>query len=161
MQNAPSVVYPVGHSSFYRRVLVVTGLAAALFLFVSWMMSWLASPWNTPHLLWVSGMAIWAIWAVLTSKYLPPAPSGSLHWDAQAASADLKNGPGAWMWRASDPALAPRPLRIALILDGQNRLLVRARGLPGVGLWLWLERRHSPERWDDLRRALTAHGVRS
>jgi hypothetical protein len=30
-----------------------------------------------------------------------------------------------------------------------------------VGLWLWLERRHSPERWDDLRRALTAHGVRS
>jgi hypothetical protein len=157
MQNAPSVIYPAGHSAFYRIVLMVSGALAVSLIVLGWLTSWIASPWTTAHRLWAGGVGAWVIWAVLIWKTWPSKPVGALHWNAQAAPGDLRGCPGAWMWRWDDASQAPSRLRIALVLDGQRRILVRVHGLPIVGRWLWLEQAKDPLRWDDLRRALTAH----
>lgn len=160
MQNAPSVVYPLGHSAFYRSALVLLGAASAALISLGWWTSWVASPWNTGHSLWACGLIVWAIWAVGTWRNLSGKPSGSLHWSAQAPPADFDDQPGAWLWRWGDPMRAPVQVRIVPVLDGQDRFLLRIHGVPGVGRWLWFERATDPRRWDDFRRALNAHAVR-
>lgn len=157
MQNAPSVVYPAGHSAFYRAGLAVSGASALLLLGIGWFTSWVSSPWSTSHLLWAGGAGVWLIWAALVWRTLPIKATGFLCWNAQAAPVDLNDRPGAWMWRWDDSLQAPVAVRIALVLDGQSRVLLRLHGLPSLGRWLWLERANDPARWDDLRRAVTAH----
>ncbi|AOW14248.1 hypothetical protein LPB72_04240 [Hydrogenophaga crassostreae] len=160
MQNAPSVVYPLGHSAFYRSALVLLGATAAALIWLGWWTSWLASPWNTFHGLWAFGLVVWAAWAVATWRSLSRERSGSLHWSAQAPPANFDDQPGAWLWRWSDPFRTPVSVRVVPVLDGQRRLLLRVHGVPEVGHWLWFERETNPLRWDDFRRALTAHAVR-
>ena len=157
MQNAPSVIYPAGHSAFYRWVLIALGALAALLIAFGWFSSWVASPWNASHALWAGGMGVWLIWVVSIWKTGHSKPAGALHWNAQAAPADWEGHPGAWMWRWSDSSRAPVAVGVSLVLDGQSRLLVRVHGLPSVGRWLWLEQKTDPLRWDDLRRAMAAH----
>ena len=157
MQNAPSVVYPAGHSAFYRAVLMVLGASALMLIGLGWLNSWVASAWSTLHRIWAGGVGLWLTWAVLTWRTWPSQPVGSLHWNAQAGPLPLEGRPGAWMWRWDDSWQPPAPVRISLVLDGQNRMLVRLQGLPSLGRWLWLEKASDPARWDDLRRAVTAH----
>ena len=157
MQNAPSVIYPAGHSAFYRTVLMVLGALAVSLIGLGWLTSWVSSPRSTSHLLWAAGVGVWLIWVVLVWLTLPVKPTGSLHWNARAVPVDLEDRPGAWMWRWEDSLQAPVAVRIALVLDGQSRMLVRLHGLPSLGRWLWLEHASDPARWDDLRRAVTAH----
>jgi hypothetical protein len=157
MQNAPSVIYPLGHSVFYSRALVLLGAVSVALIALGWWISWMNSPWTTAHGLWASGLLVWALWAVLTWRRLPLAPAGALHWSTQAAPADLNSHAGAWVWRWDDPVRVPVPVRVVPVLDLQERLLLRIHGLPAVGRWMWFERRACPQHWDDFRRALTAH----
>ena len=159
MQNAPSVIYPVGHSAFYRSSLVVLGAAALLLFGIGWFTSWASSPWRTSHLLWAGGLGVWLIWVSLVWFLQPVKPKGFLHWNAQAIPVGQEDRPGAWMWRWEDAIRSPAAVRIVLVLDGQSRILLRLHGLPSLGRWMWLERAYDPSRWDDLRRAVTAHGA--
>jgi hypothetical protein len=46
------------------------------------------------------------------------------------------------------------------VWDLQNRVLLRVEFADRGGQWAWLEQYGDPQRWDDLRRALVAHGQR-
>lgn len=157
MQSAPSVVYPVGHSVFYRNLILAVGGVVGALLLMGWVGAWAAAPWSVRHGLWALGAALWAAWAARAWRDSAAAQAGALHWDARAMPAKLDGLPGAWFWRWPDPRKEPVPLRVVLVLDCQERMLVRTKGLPLVARWLWLERAACSARWDDLRRALTAH----
>ncbi len=133
MHNAPSVSYPVGRS------LVAGALACAAWLLgalacVQWTVQSQASGWR----LVAAGIALaaaalasaWNWWAM---------PRGILGWDGQS-----------WTWTAAGTAYAGT---VEVRLDLQQCLLVHFRS-PAVSHWLWLERAHCAERWDELRRAV-------
>ena len=157
MQSAPSVVYPVGRSVFYRNLILAVGGAVGAMLSLGWVVAWVAAPWSVRHGLWALGAALWAVWFARAWRHSAVAPGGELHWDARAMPVKLGDLPGAWYWRWADSKHEPVPLRVVLVLDWQERVLVRTKGLPLVARWLWLERSACSARWDDLRRALTAH----
>ena len=157
MQSAPSVVYPVGHSAFYRRILLVAGSVVGALILMGWWGMWLEAPRNTRHGLWALGLALWGVWFARVWRQRAVISGGALHWDASAAPANLGNLPGAWFWRWADSRRAPVPAKVVLVLDWQRRVLVRTEGLHPSVRWLWLERSACSPRWDDLRRALTAH----
>ena len=131
MHNAPSVSYPVG------RPLWAGLLAAGLWtagLAVTWL--WLresAAPgWRQAGAaLALAVTGAWCLHAWLRS------PRGELHWDGSAWTGPHAEGAGC----------------VEVALDLQQVLLVRWLA-PESAHWIWLERRRSPHRWLDLRRAV-------
>jgi toxin CptA len=133
MHNAPSVSYPVGRS------LLAGGLAAAVWLLgalvaVQWILQSQVSGWRLGAagivLAFGATAAGWTWWIT---------PHGTLAWDGQS-----------WVWTgASGTDIGAVEVR----LDLQRCLLLHFRG-PPASRWLWLERSHCAERWDDLRRAV-------
>lgn len=133
MHNAPSVSYPVGRS------LVAGGIAAAVWslgvlVAVQWILQSQVSGWR----LGVAGIVL-AFGATAAGWNWWIAPRGTLSWDGQS-----------WVWTdAGGTDVGAVEVR----LDLQRCLLLRFRSHP-ASRWLWLERSHCAERWDDLRRAV-------
>lgn len=141
MHHAPSVPYPVGRSRFLHAtvfVLWLAGVAAAA------AQAWHVGGW-TPPVLATLGSCLLA--GALAARWLRQRPQGVLRWDGEA-----------WFWTPQPPAAtaADGPLASppCVHLDGQQRMLVSLAPAGGATVWLWLESAHSPQRWDDLRRAL-------
>jgi hypothetical protein len=59
MQNAPSVICPVGRSAFYGAAMAVVGGLSGAALILGWWSSWQASPANILLERWVLGLAAW------------------------------------------------------------------------------------------------------
>ena len=156
MQNAPSVVYPVGRCAFYARLLMVLAGLSGGALVAGWWHAWAVSPSSTEHIRWALGGFGWLIWLLVALRHHQHLPSGMLKWDAQMASRQTHAHPGAWLWLDPGGAGGQAQVTPEIVLDGQNHLLIRLIALPGVPRWLWLERSAHPGRWDDLRRALVA-----
>jgi len=71
---------------------------------------------------------------------------GRLDWDGQS-----------WVWDAQGQR---RIGEVRVRLDWQQGLLLEFLAQDGRPVWLWLERRRAPLRWDDLRRAVHAPAPR-
>ncbi len=131
MHHAPSVSYPVGRPLFPGLLALVLWMADAA---VTW--AWLreseAPGWRqaTAAILLVL-IGGWSLLAWLRS------PIGELHWDGAGWTAPHEAGAGS----------------LRVVLDLQQVMLVRWLP-PQSAQWLWLERRRSPQRWLDVRRAV-------
>ena len=131
MHSAPSVSYPVGRALFAGLLALVLWTAGAA---VTWL--WLrdsdASGWrHAAGAILLALIGGWSLLAWLRS------PRGELQWD----------GAG---WTAPQEASAGS---LRVVLDLQQVMLVRWLP-PQSGQWIWLERRRSPQRWLDVRRAV-------
>ena len=152
MQNAPSVVFPVGRCAFHGGLLLVLGMAivAVGALFLAGLGGGTLGAW-----IWFPGVAgavawlIWAAWAFLSWQR---SPRGSLRWEPQRGAEG--GAPGTWSW-IDRSAHEPQALSdVERVLDLQGRVLLRVCGA-GVGRqWVWVERSGAPAHWNDLRRAL-------
>lgn len=131
-----------------RRSRAVGGVLAALVLaglvaLAAWWLQGVAAAAPFPAAV---GAAAWLAAAAAAWHWWRGQLCGELYWDGQ-------------QWRL-DSLLAGQPV---LLLQGapevqwdlQGHLWVCVRGAAGrPRIWLWLERRWQPERWDDLRRAV-------
>ena len=137
---AAPMAYPLAAPACVRMALALP-LLLALLLQLAW---WRASA----PLWWQQGLALasCAVAAAVVLR-LPLWQAGTfLHWSGSKWR--LQAGRAA----ADDTALAS----LAVMMDGQSWLLLRARELqpPGRIRWLWLARGTNPERWPDIRRVL-------
>lgn len=137
--NAPSVVYPLGHSRFHGYFLLCLWLTGSLLT-----------------LLWIYGSHAfdWRVYLALTTVMLAGAvaykgwkstPVGQLTWDGQC-----------WRWEGTGYLTGVTEQKLTVIVDFQSLLLLRLENPAYAHLWLWAERRVLPERWLDLRRAVYA-----
>ena len=137
---AAPLAYPLASPTWLRLALVLP-VALGLLLQLAW---WLASAPQWWQQLVALASCAWAAAVVLR---LPLWRHGTfLHWSGSKWR--LQAGPAA----ADDTALAS----LAVMMDGQSWLLLRALELqaPGRARWLWLARATNPERWPDIRRVL-------
>jgi hypothetical protein len=151
MRNAPSVVYPVGRSAFYGRVLVLLGALSLLTWF-----GWGATQLWAFHQLgvWLAGIVAWSTWVAWVWRSWRRTPVGQLRWDAQASRVDDPLRVGAWRWCRAVAEDGVPLLAVELALDLQTRALLRLRGADASSRWVWVERSGDASRWNDLRRAL-------
>ncbi|MBA4256131.1 MAG: hypothetical protein C0445_09675 [Polaromonas sp.] len=155
MRNAPSVMYPVGRCAFYARLLlclaVLGGLAVAL-----GPVTMTDSASRTQAL--VVGVGCWLLWLGFAVWSWRRTPVGRLHWDALAGGAAPGRTVGAWRWHSDAGQDGALLQRVEPMLDLQTRMLLRLRNPAAATRWVWVEQGRDPARWDDLRRALQAHG---
>ena len=137
--NAPPVVYPLGRSRFQAVVLTglwLAGLLAVLFwLNVGRSIDWRA--FLAAVVLLFAGLAAFKGWI--------NSPNGQLMWDGQL-----------WRWESLGYQTSVAEQTLFVIADFQNLLLIRLENQAHASLWLWAERKASPERWLDLRCAVYA-----
>jgi len=134
MHDAPSVTCPVGRSHWAGALLLglwLAGLVAALL----WSTETSPVGWQFA-LVWITVAAAGATALRSWSR----APAGMLAWDGAA-----------WSWRGTGAPDSTGQLRVSL--DLQHAILVRWHDGDGRR-WIWIERRHGGERWDDVRRAV-------
>lgn len=139
MHNAPAVTYPVGRSYFQAWVALALLLLGAAVIGLWCLLA------DRPD--WRQGLAActWLVGAGLTLHSLRRPRLGILRWDGQN-----------WHWESDGTVLAGT---VVPRLDWQAGVLLEfAAPLHRVG-WLWLERDSQALRWDDLRRALSAHST--
>ncbi|MFM6985902.1 MAG: hypothetical protein ACKOXQ_04645 [Hydrogenophaga sp.] len=152
MRSAPSVIYPVGRCAFHLRVVCLLGLLGLLGMVLLW---WWRSPSMSPAL-WALAAACWLWWCGLALGSWAHAPSGQLQWDAMGLALADDARSGRWSWQAQAGASIELQ-RFAQVWDMQSVILLQPVAAGQRLPWLWLEARQAPHRWDDLRRALTAH----
>ena len=70
-------------------------------------------------------------------------PQGQLAWDGAS-----------WRWEGPGYQTGVGEHALSVIVDLQQRLLLRLENQAGACLWLWVEHHAMPERWLDLRRAV-------
>jgi hypothetical protein len=152
MRNAPSVVFPVGRSAFYGRILMLVGALALLVL--GW---WGLSQRSVPDMLSFgsAGVLLWVLWAAWAWRGWRQSPVGHLQWDAKASPIADPLRAGAWRWSRAVSEDGVLLLAVEQALDLQSRILLRLRCADRSSLWVWVERSGDPMRWNDLRRALT------
>jgi hypothetical protein len=133
MHSAPSVIYPVGRSSFAAVLLLLIWLGAAAGTALWWA--------QAPGPGWRLVLALLLLLATGAGAAVgwQRSPAGALEWDGEG-----------WRWPAGCGATAA-PLAVGL--DLQRWMLVRWSG-GGGARWLWLERSRCVQRWDDVRRAV-------
>jgi toxin CptA len=140
MHSAPAVTYPVGRSHFQAWLaLAILLLAAAL------MALWL---FQAGHAGWRLVLAA-CVWLFCTGMVLRSARhscTGLLRWDGQN-----------WQWESGSKVMTGA---VVPHLDWQAGLLLEFRTPEHRVQWLWLMRGAEPLRWDALRRALWAAGLR-
>jgi hypothetical protein len=151
MRNAPSVTYPVGRCAFYAWLLIAAG-GVGLMVVTS---SALLVPW------WGAafGMLLWLSWGVGAAVSWRHSPEGRLQWDASATPVDdLLKREGAWLWHSTAYQDGVTLQRVERVQDLQRWMLLRLHNPDGARTWAWVGRASDPKRWDDLRRAVVAHG---
>jgi toxin CptA len=132
MHYAPSVTYPVGRSRF------ALALAAGL---------WLAGAAALAG--WLAGSAGWSWRHGAGLAALLGAGAFALAGWLRAPVGELSGSGDSWTWGEDLPG------RVEAVLDLQGRMLLRWHAAAGgAALWLWVERKHAPRRWDALRRAV-------
>lgn len=159
MRIAPSVVYPVGRCAFYVRLLALLGGLGLLVLAVWWWPLLVKHPQVAPRGDWLAGLAgwvLWLVWMAFAWHSWRRSPTGRLQWDALAAADDEPPRTGAWRWQSGACRDAAPLQRVDLVLDLQDRALLRLRNPDAASRWVWVERASDPARWNDLRRALVS-----
>ncbi len=131
MHNAPAVSYPVGRS-LLAGLVVAALILSGLLVTVQWMVQAPVGGWRLGAAASFLGTAAagWNWWRM---------PQGMVAWDGHD-----------WGWTSSGRTELGR---VHPGMDLQAFLLLRFAANAGSH-WLWLERSHCPERWDDLRRAV-------
>ena len=134
MHDAPSVTCPVGRSRWAAALLLVLWVVA-LMAALLWSSQAPPAAWRLA-LVWscVAGTGTLALWSWRR------APVGTLAWDGTA-----------WNWHGTAGPDSEGQLRVSV--DLQHAILVHWHD-GGGRRWIWLERRHAGERWDDVRRAV-------
>ncbi len=154
MQNAPSVVYPVGRCVFYALLLAIIGLLSAavgtLFLLGFAQRSDHSWRW-APVLAWV---LLWMVWVAVAVTSWLRSLQGTLKWDANMVRDE--GGAGAWLWSDLSSSEPLALSKVERVLDLQNKILLRFRSVSTGQRWIWVERSGHPARWNDLRRALVS-----
>ena len=151
MRCAPSVIYPVGRSSFLARLLIGLGLSSVLLLTL-W--GWYATAfgrweWWVVALAWV----LWAGWAQTAWHRIPR--HATLEWDALETSVQKDNKPGRWFWCLGEPGGGTSVAQVHVVADWQSGMLLRLADSKGRSTWVWAERTAHVDRWPDFRRAIT------
>lgn len=136
MHHAPAVRYPVGRSRFHLLLMLMLGLLGACAL-TGWMVVQDRLSWR--H------MASWAVWLVALSW------AGWAWW--RSPQGELAYGSAGWTWTRLGQISG---VVVCVELDLQHALLLRAARPAHAPLWLWLERRQVPTRWQAVRRAVFA-----
>ena len=145
-RSAPSVSYPVGRCRFWAWWLLALGLGIACALLATAQ----TLP-GAPRVVLGAVFLVWVGWAL--ALVLRPA-KGRLVWQRVVAQEA-----GAWRWQADLGSAAGEglaPLSLHLVLDLQQRMLLRLRGPLGVPRWVWVEQGSAPADWLALRRAIVA-----
>jgi hypothetical protein len=139
---APPVHYPVGRSFWLAAVLALCALAGAVVL-----LAWALFGAGTQRAWVIAAGGLWLVCSLSAGWFWRTAPCGTLVWNGAH-----------WLLESSHGAAARAPCtQLQVSLDLQGCLWLR---LPpesadaGTVLWLWLEQRSLPVRWDDLRRAV-------
>jgi len=134
MHKAPAVQYTVGKTRVHLGLVLSVALFSAVVVSVWAMQSQTGTlPLTLVGLVWTA-CTLWGSlgwWRV---------PTGQLCWDGQA-----------WVWRQGAQELT---LQLQVRLDLQHTMLLRARPVQGLALWLWLEQATQPAQWRMLRRAV-------
>ena len=136
---APPVTFPVRRSGRMAGALLALH-AASLVVLSAWLFLGAGAA-RAP-----AGPALlaWAAAAVLTVRFWRRQPVGELVWDGACWQLQRSVGPPA------EQALGPD---VAVQLDLQRQMVLALAGArPAV--WLYVECRHGPERWPDVRRAV-------
>lgn len=139
-QSAPVVTYPIIRSLWLAGCLLAVTAAGGGVLW-AW---WLAGA-PTGYAAVAMAAAVWLLCATLAARFWWQSPQGTLHWDGYH-----------WDWTSS-AGTTYGPGSAHIYLDWQHSLWVRWQADNCSQLyWLWLEQRHAPAQWADLRRALHA-----
>lgn len=151
MRSAPSVIYPAGRCSLYAGLLLACGLIGLALLV--WVVRWV------PVESVAAGAVLWLAWAILAAVSWQRSPLGRLQWDASATRLiDPSQPTGAWSWHSVAYRDGVILLRVERVQDLQSWMLLRLYNPDGARTWVWVERSRDPDRWNDLRRAVVAHG---
>ena len=149
MQNAPSVVYPVGRSSCMGWMFVALGVAILLTALLA------GFTMNRSSTAWFALLVPWLAWCGWAWRQWRRAPGGWLHWQAQG-HVGTGASTGVWRWQ-TDRADAGAELRsVEPVLDLQTGWLLRLEGAHDVPRWVCVESARDPASWLAMRRALTA-----
>ncbi len=137
LHNAPPVVYPLGRSRFQGLLFLGIWLLGLL-VCVLWFAATRQPDWRMAVALaavLVAGTAAYSAWS--------NTPVGQLRWDGKV-----------WCWESLSYQTGAAEYELTVIADAQHVLLLRLENPARARLWLWAERKASPERWLDLRRAV-------
>lgn len=137
--TAPPVQYPVARSRWLAFALAMYACAGGLAL-LAWAAVGAAAQWG-----WISAVAgLWVVCSALAGWFWCASLCGTLVWSG-----------GDWTLESPQGvALCAPCISLQVHLDLQRRLWLRLQPDTGHALWLWLEWRSQPARWDDLRRAV-------
>lgn len=139
MHSAPSVTYPVGRFSWLVKIYTIFMLMTSA-LGLGWA---LYQP--VTGVLWGAGVL-----------FLLSAAAG---WRGLSWQGELQWQDENWLLRSGE--LTQKQGRVEVCLDLQHVLLLRFTPIAGgwmSGKWLWLARQAKASDWQDLRRAVHAHG---
>ncbi len=155
MRNAPSVIYPVGRCAFYAHLLLCLAVLGGLALILGAVATTDSTARTTGFGV---GASLWLLWLGFAVWSWRRTPVGRLHWDAMADGAAPGRKAGAWRWHSDAGQDGALLQRVEPMLDLQTRMLLRLRNPDAATRWVWVEQNRDPARWDDLRRAVQAHG---
>lgn len=135
--RAPAVQYPVGRSAWLCTLVGLWSLAALLAL-----VAWAAlGAHGQPQGLVAGVFVLWGLVGASAWRFWMRLPAGVLAWDGQ-------------LWELRQERTAGIRGSLTVHLDLQRRLMVRLQASDGRSRWVWLEARHAPGLWSDLRRAV-------
>jgi arginine exporter protein ArgO len=149
MRNAPSVTYPVGRCAFWRLLLLAAGALG--------LSAVMAGGWWLDRISAVVGAALWVVWAAWAALSWRRLPSGRLSWDARHTVAQGAQQ-GGWTWHSAAYRDGVNLVQVECVQDAQRWMLLRLHNPERARIWLCVARSADPSRWDDLRRAVIAHG---
>ena len=137
IHNAPAVVYPLKRSRFLGQLLFGLWLAGlcsvAGWLFINQRFDWRCVTAFVAVL--GTGVAALVGWQ--------HQPVGDLCWDGLV-----------WRWESVGYQAGVVEQELVVMADFQSSILLRLKNPASASLWLWPEKRTSPARWLDLRRAI-------
>jgi len=135
--NAPAVVYPIRRSRSHWWLLLALCIGGLLPLLLWYL--------NTMRLDWRIGLGVLAVlvsaWKLQTVRR--DDDTGNLIWDGNC-----------WRWESINASTVSNELKLTVVADLQQLLVVVLREHAGERFWLCAERRAFPERWLEFRRAV-------
>ncbi|GAB3355069.1 MULTISPECIES: hypothetical protein [Giesbergeria] len=139
-QSAPAVAYPITRSLRLAGGLLLVSVLELGVLLAWWRLG--APAHNTAIAIMAAGL--WLLSVLWVARFWWQLPQGRLDWDGQH-----------WSWASCTQRHGPGSAYVCL--DWQHSLGVRWQAQTSHQVcWFWLEQRHAPAQWADLRRALHA-----